>query len=103
MARLYDTVRWKRRRARQLRDEPLCRLCLALHNVVTGATVADHIEPHRGDPELFWNGELQSLCDSCHSSLKQQQERSGRFEGSDLDGNPIDPAHPWNAGGRGKT
>jgi hypothetical protein len=37
------------------------------------ATVADHIEPLKGDPVRFWYGELQSLCVDCHDVLKQQQ------------------------------
>jgi 5-methylcytosine-specific restriction protein A len=68
---------------------------------VTPATVADHIEPHRGDPDRFWNGKLQSLCDRrpwrCHSSVKQSEEALGYSEAIGEDGHPIDPRHPWNA------
>ena len=38
----YGSGRWKRLRARQLKDHPLCVLCLG-RGVVTVATVADHI------------------------------------------------------------
>ena len=92
--KLYDR-RWRKRRAQQLQDEPLCRLCKQLRGVVTPATVADHITRHRGDPELF-EGPLQSLCKPCHDSWKQEQETTGHIRGCDLSGNPIDPAHPWN-------
>lgn len=96
---LYDR-QWRKRRLAQLQAEPLCKLCMDLHGRVTQATVADHIVPHRGDPVLF-AGPLQSLCASCHSSLKQQVENSGRMRGSDANGMPLDPAHPWNrSGGR---
>jgi 5-methylcytosine-specific restriction enzyme A len=61
------------------------------------ATVADHITPHRGDPELF-KGPLQSLCASCHSSWKQELELTGHFRGCDLKGMPLDPSHHWNRG-----
>jgi 5-methylcytosine-specific restriction protein A len=32
------------------------------------ATVVDHVTPHRGDPELFWDieGNWQPLCKACH-------------------------------------
>jgi 5-methylcytosine-specific restriction endonuclease McrA len=40
------------------------------------ASVADHKVPHRGDAELFWKGELQSLCAHCHSSAKQREEKA---------------------------
>ena len=96
MSALHSTARWKRRRARQLRHFPLCRLCLSLFGKLSVAVVADHVLPHRNDPKLFWNGELQSLCESCHNSLKQQQEQGGGMAGSYADGTPIDPAHPWN-------
>ncbi|MFI5410153.1 HNH endonuclease signature motif containing protein [Kaistia sp. UC242_56] len=40
------------------------------------ATVVDHIRPHRGDAELFWNADnWQSLCAHHHSKDKQSQER----------------------------
>jgi 5-methylcytosine-specific restriction endonuclease McrA len=71
----YASRRWKRRAADQLEREPLCRMHKAKGKAVA-ATVADHVVPHRGDPDLFWDGELQSLCGHCHSSAKQRQERA---------------------------
>jgi 5-methylcytosine-specific restriction enzyme A len=71
--RLYGTARWKRRRADQLAREPLCRRCLA-QGRRTRATVANHIRPHRGDEILFWQGELESVCASCHSGVIQAEE-----------------------------
>jgi 5-methylcytosine-specific restriction protein A len=73
---LYRTTRWLQMRANQLTIEPLCRMCRA-KGLVTAATVADHIEPHRGDERKFWEGALQSLCASCHSSCKQSEEVGG--------------------------
>lgn len=74
----YKTYRWQQRRAIQLATHPLCANCLK-HGRTTLATVADHVIPHRGDHDLFWQGELQSLCDQtpwrCHSSVKQKEER----------------------------
>jgi 5-methylcytosine-specific restriction endonuclease McrA len=88
--------RWGKKRAAQLEQEPFCRLCAAI-GIMTRATVADHIEPHRGDPVAFWNNELQSLCKLHHDSTKQIQEKSGYLTGSDLNGVPLDPGHHWNA------
>jgi hypothetical protein len=56
-----------------LSKQPLCEWCHEL-GIVTAATVAHHTVAHRGDAELFWNGELQSLCASCHSSRAQSEE-----------------------------
>ncbi len=68
----YDYA-WQKRRAAQLAAEPLCAYCRA-EGRTTAATVADHITPHRGDPQLF-RGPLQSLCATCHSGRKQREER----------------------------
>jgi hypothetical protein len=92
--RLYKTARWQRTRLQQLASEPLCRMCKAAGRV-TAASVCDHVEQHKGDPVKFWNGPFQSLCDRCHSSLKQSQERTGKVKGVDENGWPLDPAHPW--------
>lgn len=92
---LYKTAAWQRRRAAQLRQHPLCVMCLSMDNRITAASVADHITPHRGDPVLF-RGPLQSLCASCHSRRKQQLETTGHVRGCDVNGRPLDPNHPWN-------
>jgi hypothetical protein len=57
--------------------EPLCATCLP-EGRITPATDADHVIPHRGDQDLFWQGELQSLCAACHSLRKQSQEKGGQ-------------------------
>lgn len=75
--RLYRTSRWLARRKHQLQAEPLCRICQAM-GIVTVATVADHVEPHKGDRALFFGGPLQSLCAEHHSGAKQQAEAAGR-------------------------
>lgn len=64
---LYNTKQWKLNRTRQLSKEPRCVMCLAM-NRQTPATVADHVIPHTGDANLFWDVDnLQSLCDRCHN------------------------------------
>lgn len=75
--RLYGTQAWRKKARAQLQDEPLCRMCLA-EDRIAAATVADHVEPHRGDPERFWNTPLQSLCGRHHNSVKQAEERKAR-------------------------
>jgi len=58
--------RWRKARIIYLKEHPLCVECLK-ENIITEATVVDHIIPHRGDMVLFWN-ELnwQAKCKSCH-------------------------------------
>jgi len=71
----YELERWRRLRRMQLRAEPLCRMCLERDGRVVVATVADHVEPHRGDWNAFLTGRLQSLCARCHSTEKRMIER----------------------------
>lgn len=63
------TSAWEKARAAFLARHSYCR-CGAL------ATVVDHIKPHRGDRELFWDkSNWQPLCTPCHSGAKQREER----------------------------
>ena len=94
---LYKSRRWQKIRQRQLTLEPLCQGECKEKNVVTVATVCDHIEPHHGDIEKFYSGPFQSLCERCHNSFKQRLEKGGGIMGCDSSGNPIDPNHHWNA------
>lgn len=91
--RLHGTEAWRRRAKRQLLEHPLCAICIQQARV-TVATVADHIVPHHGDPNLFILGKLQSLCGHCHNSRKQSIERRGYDIAVGVDGFPIDRRHP---------
>lgn len=84
----YWTQRWKRRRAQQLRAQPFCAFCLEQTGVYTLATIADHIEPHRGDVRKFWFGDLQSLCETHHKRDKRLIEAGRPLLGVDDDGWP---------------
>jgi hypothetical protein len=72
-------------------------MCLA-KGKVEPATIADHIVPHKGQEQLFWFGELQSLCASHHSTKTMTTERgvAAKDYSTDIgiDGFPIDPKHP---------
>lgn len=73
---LYGTQRWRRLAKRQIAAHPLCAFCLE-RGMVTRATVCDHIDPHRGDEDAFWNGPFQSLCKPHHDGEKQSVEKGG--------------------------
>ncbi|WP_440642070.1 HNH endonuclease [Bradyrhizobium sp. PUT101] len=92
--RWRGSARWRRRVRFQLATNPLCRMC-AEQGVVTAATIVDHVIPHRGDQQLFWLGELQSLCASHHSKDKQQIETQGFSTAIGADGLPLDARHPF--------
>ena len=64
-ARGYD-AHWRKARKVFLSCHPLCVECLK-NGVLIPATVVDHIVPHRGDRELFWDEQnWQPLCKDCH-------------------------------------
>ena len=94
--RLYDSVRWRKFASAHKAAFPLCILC-ERQGRTTACQVTDHIKPHNGDPELFWDWDnLQSLCPTCHSGIKAMQDHHGYSQACDADGNPIDHSHPWN-------
>jgi 5-methylcytosine-specific restriction protein A len=65
-ARGYDG-HWRKARLGFLAKHPLCVHCTN-EGGIGAATEVDHIVPHRGNKELFWNREnWQGLCKSHHS------------------------------------
>jgi len=73
---LYYSARWKRLRKEFLKSHPYCFLCGA------NATIADHIHPHRGNLELFYDeNNLQAMCWSCHS--KKTLRENNFFHGGE--------------------
>ncbi len=61
-------ARWQRARAYYLRAHPLCVYC-EREGITKAAEVVDHITPHKGDWDLFWDSDnWQSLCKSHHDS-----------------------------------
>jgi 5-methylcytosine-specific restriction protein A len=73
---LYNNKVWRNTRADVLHLEPFCRTC-ALIGIDKVATEVDHITPHNGNMELFWNREnLQPLCIHCHSSKTMTETRA---------------------------
>lgn len=75
------THQWSQAREVFLKAYPLCTRC-EQRGRLTAATVVDHIIPHRGDDDLFWDEtNWQPLCASCHS--RKTAKEDGGF------GNPI--------------
>lgn len=55
-------ARWQRESARFLEEHPFC-VCGNAHR----SEVVDHIKPHRGDQELFWDqSNWQAMAKACH-------------------------------------
>lgn len=61
---------------------PLCLGCLAI-GLTTPTAVIDHIEPHKGDLEKFWNpANRQPACSWHHDVVKQILEQ--RFQRGEI-------------------
>lgn len=74
----YRTKRWLGLRDEVLARDPLCCCdrCQRGARRVTPSTVVDHIVPHRGDPELFWDRtNLQGLAKTCHDAKTRREGR----------------------------
>lgn len=73
----YNTARWKALRLDVLTAAGFaCARCGRLDGNTT-RLVADHVVPHRGDEQLFWDrSNLQCLCKPCHDRDKQREERA---------------------------
>jgi 5-methylcytosine-specific restriction endonuclease McrA len=73
--------KWQKARERYLRANPLCVYC-EREGVIAAASVVDHIKPHHGDMELFWDeSNWQSLCKTHHDSTKQREENEQQQQG----------------------
>src|SRR4051794_10086504 len=67
---------WDKARLHHIGNHPLCVECEREGKLVAVYAV-DHIIPHRGDMELFWDTDnWQSLCRSCHAR-KSRSEHVG--------------------------
>lgn len=67
--------RWAKARVTHLDREPLCRGCQAM-GLIVPASVVDHVDPHHGDPDKFWDTTMwQSACSWHHDSVKQRLEQ----------------------------
>jgi 5-methylcytosine-specific restriction protein A len=71
---------WQKARKFFLKRHPWCIRCKAKGRLVP-ATVVDHIKPHRGDAELFWDEtNWQPLCKSCHDHKTMTEDRNIEYK-----------------------
>ncbi|TKT78410.1 hypothetical protein [Aquamicrobium sp. LC103] len=81
----YKTAEWQRLRRRILqRDLYTCQktgVLLTGKHPAPNSPVVDHVKPHRGDPELFWDeANLMAVSKAYHDSVKQAEEQ-GEIKG----------------------
>ena len=74
----YDHY-WQKASKRYLKANPLCGHCQEKGLLVT-AEVVDHIVPHRGDRQLFWDEEnWQPLCKKCHDRKTRLEDQCPEY------------------------
>ena len=67
---LYTTNRWKKFSRTYRARHPVCTICGS-----RASDVVDHIQPHNGNPKLFWDKKnLQALCKRCHDRKTATQD-----------------------------
>jgi hypothetical protein len=88
MAGLYGTQRWRKRALYQHRAV----VCDVFETGIDHGSNCCRSHPTaKNNTELFWNGQLQSLCERHHNSTKQRFEKTGRRSNAcDINGKPID-------------
>lgn len=72
----YNSWPWRKLRRKQLDKFPLCKHCYD-KDIITAATVADHIVPINLGGESLNEDNLQSLCESCHNKKSASEARKG--------------------------
>lgn len=82
----YRTPAWRALRLKVLaRDAYICQqtgVALVGKYPAPNSPTVDHIEPHRGDPKLFWDeANLQAVSKEWHDKEKQRQEAAARRRG----------------------
>ncbi len=102
--RIYNTARWQRLRLAHLHLSPLCIGCSAM-GITRAANTVDHVTPiSAGGPAFPGHDGLASYCAACHSAKTARGTEAGAIKtqrprkGCDVNGNPLDPRHPWHAG-----
>lgn len=95
--RMIDSPKWRKYSRRYLKRHPYCESPHCEGKYIPSKHV-DHKTRPEGDSRLFWkNSNHWALCFACHNGPKQSQERGGHgfLKGSDVNGEPLTPDHPW--------
>ena len=79
---IYSSARWQRLRDSYLAQNPLCVRC-ATFDIVTPATMVDHIiEIKDGGAVWDWDN-LQGLCNCCHAAKTGEEKRKRNRKNKD--------------------
>lgn len=72
--KFYNSTRWRKARAKKLKEDPLCERCLEEGRTIV-ADVVDHIVPIKVAPSRKLDPtNFQSLCHKCHNQKSREDE-----------------------------
>jgi 5-methylcytosine-specific restriction protein A len=95
----YNTAAWQRLRRAKLAETPLCEPCERRGDIVAANTVDHRVSISSGGEAFPSLAGLMSMCHACHNTKTAAVDRAGgkgvRFKGCDVNGLPIDDAHPF--------
>lgn len=70
---------WQQASHAFLQAHPLCEECMK-DGRYTKATVVDHIVPHRGNEQLFWDRRnWRPLCKRCHDRKTRREDQTPTY------------------------
>lgn len=76
--RLYDDRKWHKASAAYRSEHPVCEECIRQGKGLAArvSQVVDHVRPHKGDVELFWDRDnWQALCKQHHDAKTAREDR----------------------------
>jgi 5-methylcytosine-specific restriction protein A len=83
------TTEWEKARKHFLAEHPFCGECDRQGRPITPANIVDHVRPHRGNQERFWNIDLwESLCKRCHDHKTPMEENLDTYTRTVVTGLP---------------
>lgn len=88
--KLYDR-KWTKLARGVIRANPVCVRCRNRPSRHCDHIVPVKVAPHR----RYDRSNLQALCKICHDAITAAYELGSLNGACDVDGNPLDPWHPW--------
>lgn len=72
--RMYNNRRWRSASALFRKNNPLCIICKN-KGIIKPSQVTDHIKPHKGNLENFWDASnWQAICNTCHNTKSAKEK-----------------------------
>lgn len=82
------TWEWEKAAAQWKQENPLCVEC-DRQGRLTPSAVVDHVRPHKGDEDWFWNQEnWEAICKRCHDTKTRMEQNIETYRRTVVTGPP---------------